>query len=297
MNCMFSGEETSNEEHVLPRWMQKRFNLENQTYHLPNGTTIPYKHAKIPVSNKHNDRFGRIENRISRRAATLQEIYLWAFKIHIGLIHRNSTLKIDVRSPSSPTFWELDGFDREIWLFRSLYSVWEKGGEISPDPFGTVLRTKALTPQPSFDFIHDMRAGTLFFQLGDEILFIALYDQARAARSNMATQLEYHRQVISQAPAHERQDYALSGQRVWACESAYLLYRSRQGISFASTETSFLAIPPLSWAPTRPSDEAELGAFCRSFGLKLMRFGGEAGHRFASLTEDDIQALRLSTEI
>ncbi|WP_155633334.1 hypothetical protein [Burkholderia stagnalis] len=288
---MFSGEETSNEEHVLPRWMQRRFNLGDQCYHLPNGTSIAYKHAKVPVAEEHNSRFSAIEDRVSRGVATLQEIYLWAFKVHVGLIHRTSTLKIDIRSPSSPSFWNLDGFGQEIWLFQTLYSLWTKNGNISPDPFGTVLRMKALTPQPGFDFVHNMQSGTLFFQLGDEVLFIALYDQARTARSNVVAQFEYQRQFISTLPAHTQQDAAQVGQRVWACETAYFHHRSRQGMSFVSTKNSFQAVPPMFWARTRPSDSAELAEFCRSFGLKLEHFGGEAGHRYSNLTEDDIRAL------
>lgn len=296
MECMFSGEDTSNDEHILPRWMQKRFKLSNQTYNLPNGTMIAYKNAKVPVSEAHNSRFSKIEDRISRGVATPLEIYLWAFKVHVGLIHRNSTLKIDIRSPSSPVFWKLAGFGQEIWLFQKLYSVWAKGGTISPDPFGTVLRMKALTPRPSFDFIHNMQSGTLFFQLGDEALFIVLYDQSRAARSNIASHFEHNRQVISSVPAHERQDKAFIAQRVWACESSYFLYRSMQGISFVSADAIFHAVPPLFWPETRPSDEAELAAFCRSFGLKLTRFGGEVGHEYTNLTKDDISGLLSSPE-
>ena len=292
MKCLFSGEETSSEEHVVPRWMQRRFSLANQTYNLPNGTPIAYRNAKVPAAQAHNTKFGEIEDRLSRGVATLQEIYLWAFKIHVGLIHRSASLRIDIRSPSAPNFWKLEGFGQEIWLFQKLYAIWAAGGAIEPDPFGTVLRMKALTPQPSFDFIHNMQSGTLFFQLGDEVLFVALYDQARAMTSNIAEQFEYHREVIPAAPADQQAEQALIAQRVWSCESAYFLYRSSAGMSFISTDTIFSVVPPLAWPSTRPSDETEYRSFCLSFGLKLEYFGGEVGHRYRNLTPEDVRGLQ-----
>lgn len=292
MKCLFSGEETSSEEHVLPRWMQKRFSLANQTYNLPNGTTIAYRNAKVPAAQAHNTKFGEIEDRLSRGVATLQEVYLWAFKIHVGLIHRSASLRIDIRSPSSPNFWKLEGFGQEIWLFQKLYAIWSAGGTIQPDPFGTVLRMKALTPQLSFDFIHNMQSGTLFFQLGDEVLFVALYDQARAMTSNIARQFEHHRQVIAAAPADQQAEQAMIAQRVWACESAYFLYRSATGMSYITTDTMFSVVPPLDWPPTRQSDETEYRSFCLSFGLNLEHFGGEVGHLYKNLTRQDVRDLQ-----
>ena len=289
---MFSGEEVSSEEHVLPRWMQKRFSLANQLYHLPNGATLAYKNAKVPAAQEHNAKFGEIENRLSRGKASLQEIYLWAFKVHIGLIYRNASLRVDIRSPSSPNFWTLDGFGQEIWLFQSLYKVWSNGGEISPDPFGTVLLMPALTPKPSFDFIHNIQSGTLFFQLGDYVIFVSLYDRARAMTSNINSQFEYHRNRISSLPEKDKEDQAFIAQRVWASECAYFIYRSTGGISFISSEEKFVAIPPLSWPETRPSDEDEYREFCRSFGLNLERFGGEVNHLYRNITPADVRALQ-----
>lgn len=296
MDCMFSGDAATNEEHVLPRWMQKRFNLGDQTYNLPNGTTIQYKHAKVPVAQEHNSRFGSIEDRVARGVANPQELYLWAFKIHVGLIHRSSTLKVDIRSPSSPSFWDLKGFGQEIWLFQKLYAVWANNGDISPDPFGTVIHMKALTPQPCFDFIHNMQSGTLFFQLGDDVLFVVLYDQGLISRSNVRKSFEYSRQFIPTLPVEMQQDKAFVGQRVWACEAAYFHYRSRNGMSYISTDTSFHAIPPVSLPSTRPPEEAELAVFCRSFGLKLEHFGGEVNNVYSNLTADDILGLRQQAE-
>ncbi|MBB4001269.1 hypothetical protein [Aurantimonas endophytica] len=215
-------------------------------------------------------------------SATPQEIYLWAFKVHIGLIHRNASLKVDIRSPSSPFFWEIGDFGSEIWLFRRLYQVWSMGGTICPDPFGTVLRSRALTRAPSFDFVHNLQSGTLFFQLGEEVVFVALYDKGALASSNVAEQLEYHRDFLSTAPSQDGDDLGWAAQRVWACETAYFLYRARTGFSYVSSEESFTAVPDLFRPAPRSSDAEEYARFCLSFGLKLETFGGEAGHHYSN---------------
>lgn len=292
MKCMFSNEETSSEEHVLPRWMQKRYALANQAYNLPNGSQIAYRNAKVPAAAAHNGKFGEIEDRVSRNVASLQDLYLWAFKVHIGLIYRSASLRVDIRSPTSPNFWKVEGFGQEVWLFQQLYSIWSRGGTISPDPFGTVFRIKALTSAERFDFIHNIQSGTMFFQLGAELVFVSLYDQARAMMSNMPAQLEWYRGYVSSLREDKRDDAAFIAQRIWASESAYFLYRSRGGMNYVATEDSFTVIPPLTRLETRPSDEEEYRNFCRSFGLKLKSFGGEAGHTYSEFSADDLQALR-----
>jgi hypothetical protein len=292
VKCMFSNEGTSSEEHVLPQWMQKRFSLANQTYNLPNGSQIAYRNAKVPAAAAHNGKFGEIEDRLSRGVASLQDVYLWAFKVHIGLIYRSASLRIDIRSPTSPNFWNVEGFGQEIWLFQQLYSIWARGGTIEPDPFGSVFRMRALTAAPRFDFIHNIQSGTMFFQLGDDVIFVALYDQARALTSNMSAQLEWHRGYISTLPENQRDDAAFMAQRTWASESAYFLYRSRGGMSYFASEDSFSVIPPFSRPITRPSDQEEYRGFCRSFGLKLETFGGEAGHTYLPFSSEDVAELR-----
>lgn len=291
MDCMFSGEAADSKEHIIPAWMQRRFNLANQTHMLPNGTTIRYALATVPVAAAHNARFGEIEDRIANGRASDQDIYLWAFKIHIGLIYRNSNLKLNIRSPSSPKFWSLTSFEDEIWLFQQLYAVWAQDGDIQPNPFGSVIRVPAFDLSAPFDFIHNMQAETVMFQLGGELIFVALYDQGRLSRSNIGKMIEHHRGVIAAMPEKERAEAAFVGHRVWACEASYALFRTPlKGLSFIKTETSFHALP--SAAPQmRPANKDELEQFCQSFGLELARFGGEVNHVFKPLDPANIKPL------
>jgi hypothetical protein len=89
LECMFSGEAADNHEHVLPKWLQRRFDLWNQEVILPNQTTFRYTKAKIPVKSEHNGEFGKIETKMSEGNFTLQEAYLWAFENS----HRNDVAR------------------------------------------------------------------------------------------------------------------------------------------------------------------------------------------------------------
>src|SRR5690606_38764597 len=119
-DCLFSGEEANTEEHVIPMWLQRRLNLGNQTLYLPNGTRLPYKNAKIPAKDTHNSDSSLLENQISQGLYEPQELYLWAYKIHLGLIYRDATLRWDIRDPNAPTIFDRNDFQSDIFLFQRL---------------------------------------------------------------------------------------------------------------------------------------------------------------------------------
>jgi hypothetical protein len=56
-----------NDEHVIPLWVLRKFNLFDRTIDLPNGTTVKYGQYKVPCCVDCNSLMGRkIEERISR---------------------------------------------------------------------------------------------------------------------------------------------------------------------------------------------------------------------------------------
>jgi hypothetical protein len=284
MECMFSGEVADTDEHVIPQWMQSRYNLYNQVVVIPNGTPLQYRYVKVPVSSKNNATFGKVENRISRAIYLPQEIYLWALKIHIGFIFRDATLKFDRSRSDSMTIWNIDDFSTEIEIFRALYSVWEKGGTIDPDPFGSVVILDALTPEPEFDFIHCVRSGTIMFQLGTKIIYVSLWDQGDGLKANLLEQWEqYHKPTVASVPKDRKQAFGHAAHHVWACDSAYWLFRHRRSFNSIRTEKSLTLIPPAIRPTGRPPSEAELSIFCRTFGLKLERYGGEVSNHYSLL--------------
>jgi hypothetical protein len=282
--CMFSGEAADTEEHVVPKWMQSRFNLWDQMVVIPNGTPLPYRHVKVPVAAKHNAIFGKIETRISQGIYIPQEVYLWALKIHIGFIFRDATLKFDRRRPDSAMIWNIDDFSSEIAMFQMLYGLWSQGGTINPDPFGSVFILDALTPKPEFDFIHCATSGTILLQLGTKIIFVSVWDQSDGLSTNLLDQWKiYHEPTVAAACEDDRQHVAHAAHHVWACDSAYWLWRQRRGFNMIKTQTSLALVPPAMRSKGRDASESELARFCRTFGLKLERYGGEVSNAYSLL--------------
>jgi hypothetical protein len=109
--CFACGTEpTSGQgEHIIPKWLQRRFDLFNQSLTLINGTRIPYRHLTIPCCEKCNNGFLRdIENAVIsflespdfRNTGSRVILGRWLCKILIGLLVKETTLLLDRRDPS-----------------------------------------------------------------------------------------------------------------------------------------------------------------------------------------------------
>lgn len=93
------------EEHVIPRWLQKKYQLYDQRLNLLNGTTIPYRNLTIPCCFSCNNlRLEPLEKRISDavalgagavRAVNHHDLFLWLGKIFYGLLYRELFLSLD----------------------------------------------------------------------------------------------------------------------------------------------------------------------------------------------------------
>lgn len=284
--CMFSGEKPDNEEHVIPRWLQTRYNLWTETLSIPNATKLQYRYVKVPVRSSDNTKFGEIENRISQGLYDPQEVYLWALKIHIGLLFRDASLKIDRSAPNSPMIWDMSNFAAEVQAFRMIYDIWAAGGKFDPTPLGTVHILDALTPEPEFDLIHDVWSGTVVVQLGEKLIYVSLWDQSDGYHANLLESWHsYHTPNVRNAPPDKKSLMALAARRVWACETSYWLWRQRRGFSFIKSPDSLTLLPPLFRRQGKPAVEEELRRFCMTYGLRLRKFSGEVGNTFETVTD------------
>ncbi len=144
MGCSFCHSIATTQEHVIPGWLQAHFDLRNEPVTLWNGTSLPYRQAKIPACGPcNNERFGRLEKKIQEGSANPQEHYLWALKIRYGLALRDSTLKLDRRSPDSGPLLPRDmaTFKSEFILHAFKYFD-HPDFKVRPFPFGSVFRFK-----------------------------------------------------------------------------------------------------------------------------------------------------------
>lgn len=280
---MFTNRETNSSEHVIPRWVQNRFNLQEQTVFVPNGTQLKYKNVRVPADVSANSKFGDIENRISRGVLILEEVYLWALKIHIGFIYRDSSLRFDIKNPETPFLLDVNDFKQEIWFFQELYRNWSNGGTTNPSPFGSVFIVDSLRPTPQFDFMHCLVTGTVAIDIGEKFILVFLWDQGDATHANILDQWNHFHVPRLKAMVGQK-DYEANcymAPHVWACESAYWIYRHRRAFSMMKTPGQIVLIPPSFRAPGKAPTEQEYRQVCRNFGLDLVKYTGDVSNVYA----------------
>jgi hypothetical protein len=101
------------QEHIIPRWAQRRYNLWNQQIVLINQTSIPYRQLTVPCCDDCNKyRLKPIEDSISQtvnigKKAVVQlgkkTAFLWLGKILYGLLYKELTLLLERSDPSVGT--------------------------------------------------------------------------------------------------------------------------------------------------------------------------------------------------
>ena len=168
LGCLFSGTEPDTEEHVIPDWLQRRFELQRQTYHLPNETGLDYRHAKVPSSQKYNSLFGRIETRISRNQFAWQEIYLWLMKIHVGLMYRNISLRGNMHDHNSAPIVSPQVLLSQVKIFRTLCEQYFSCRRFDThcSPPGSIFVLPSFAPG-NFDFCHSFPCGCIGVNVGE----------------------------------------------------------------------------------------------------------------------------------
>jgi hypothetical protein len=104
------GSNNRSEEHIIPRWVQERFNIWNQRLTLLNDTDILYRQLKIPCCYECNNKHLQpIEVSVSKAVEKGYEavanldrnaLFIWLGKIYYGILYKELFLAFD-RSKSS----------------------------------------------------------------------------------------------------------------------------------------------------------------------------------------------------
>jgi len=113
--CFLCGssltEDTQSVEHVIPKWLQARFNLWDQRLILLNRTEIPYRDLVVPCCRKCNgEHLAKIEADMQRACDKGPEsvaklspltLFLWLGKLFYGLLFRELSLRAERSNPDS----------------------------------------------------------------------------------------------------------------------------------------------------------------------------------------------------
>lgn len=193
-----------NDEHILPRWILRKYRLLGQSITLPNGTTHRYDQYKIPCCAECNSAMGMVfENPIQSLVekgyrAVVEHLkqhgprlfFDWLSLIYLKTHMKDKRLALyrDERAGTQTIgdFYEWETLHHIHCLARSFYI----GAEYSTEVFGSFLVLPAVTgdyEQP-FDFGDIYYAKSILLRLGD-IAFVAVFNDAGAALSNFYDQL------------------------------------------------------------------------------------------------------------
>lgn len=106
--CFFCKiNDSDSEEHVFPKWLQRKYNLWDQRLTLKNGTTFPYKDIRIPCCSDCNSIYlSKIENEVKLwlegdSIIDEQKLFVWLLKIMYGLHYKELFLKTNIRDKNS----------------------------------------------------------------------------------------------------------------------------------------------------------------------------------------------------
>ena len=97
--------ELESPEHIIPKWIQERYDLWDQRLTLLNRTTIPYRQLTIPCCSPCNtEHLSKIETQVRRACAAGRDavlslppltLFLWAGKILYGIVYREHLVPSD----------------------------------------------------------------------------------------------------------------------------------------------------------------------------------------------------------
>ncbi len=111
--CFLCGHELTvdnqTEEHVYPKWLQNMFDLWNKELVLLNGTSIKYRHLKIPCCTACNGRMSELFEKPIERSVNggydefigldRNTTFLWLNKLSYGMLFKELSLDLSRKEP------------------------------------------------------------------------------------------------------------------------------------------------------------------------------------------------------
>lgn len=182
------GTRNRSDEDVVPKWVQREFELGNQLLHLPNNTTIRYRQLRIPCCREcNNEHLSRIEQRVEQAVQSGPEavkaldplvLFLWLGKIFYGLMYRDFLLLRDRcgprRGPILPRS-VIQQFESHKFFLQAARRQFEFKPELPASIF--VFRTQVPENVRARAALNDaLEPMTISFRMGSVGILAALQD-------------------------------------------------------------------------------------------------------------------------
>lgn len=165
--CFLCGtilnEQNRTDEHIFPRWLQRRYDLRHERYNLINGTQIPFRQLTVPCCfNCNNRKLRPLEDAISNAVAKgytafsqLDQltIYQWIAKIFYGMLFKELSMLKDRRNPSAGYILSEEKLRRYANLHDFLQSVRVPFEFINFKPWSIfVFKTHSYSDRRDFEY-------------------------------------------------------------------------------------------------------------------------------------------------
>jgi len=194
--CFICGAKESekefNNEHILPDWILRKFNLHSKSIALPNLARFKYYNYKIPCCKECNSLLGKeVENPISQLFSQdytfltehvkfngIRTIFVWLSLIYIKSHLKDNFLRIDRDFRSSDLkigeLYDWETMHHIHCVARSFYTKCN----ISQDAFGTIviLPAKVLSYYSNFDYCDTYDGKAVLLRMNDICIIAILND-------------------------------------------------------------------------------------------------------------------------
>jgi hypothetical protein len=201
-----------NNEHILPEWVLRRFNLFGRTIKLPNGRSFRYDQYTIPCCTDCNSMMGHIEETpisavVSAGTDAVQDFVVQngslKFFVWLGLISLKTHLKdkylrfnLDRRLPDEKI---ADSYNwGHLHHLHCISRCFYNNAVIQKEAFGSmlVLAIKTHPDEDNFDFADLYAAQTMMLRLGN-VGFVVVFNDSCGATNGFMPTLERINQPIS----------------------------------------------------------------------------------------------------
>ncbi len=136
-NCFLCGcklsKDNRTDEHVYPKWLQKKFKLWDRELSLLNNTLIKYKNLKIPCCKSCNEKMsGLLEKPIERAVSSGYEqfilldkkiIFLWLNKLSYGILFKELSLKLKRENPNRGSIYSEEDIKEKRMQYTFLQTI------------------------------------------------------------------------------------------------------------------------------------------------------------------------------
>ena len=207
--CFLCGVELNSEnktiEHVIPKWIQNRFNLWDQKITLINGTTFPYRNLTIPCCFECNNKYLKPFETIVLKAfekgfdvfssLDREVLFLWLGKIYYGIMYKELFLSNDRKNPNSQninTPEYLDSFFTHFLFLQGIRSKHKFNGFFPASIY--FFKTQKIDDiEKEWDFIDSHFTLFIAIRMGEIGLISVLQDGQ--ATQQMEEHLERHKEI------------------------------------------------------------------------------------------------------